>query len=83
MKKILVSGCVNCPYLTIWYDGGEDINYISRGICNHPSFPKSLQPPTIGCNVLLSYNPNTGEIDGIHPNRTPDWCPLSDDVKIE
>ncbi len=39
MKQILVSGCANCPYLTIYSDGADEgIDSIIHGECKHPSF---------------------------------------------
>lgn len=55
MKKILVSGCANCPYLTVWNDGDgekEPLDRICSGDCRHPSFHKELGFPHFNREVF-------------------------------
>jgi len=85
MKKILVSGCINCPFLQVWNDGqGNGIDSITSGQCNHPSFHKELLKPKMSPNVFISYIPNSdsdikNEWVDQGKIKTPDWCPLPND----
>lgn len=46
-KKLIVSGCANCPYLVVWNDGKENgWKSISSEECRHPSFNKLLPRST-------------------------------------
>ena len=76
MKKIIVSGCCNCPYLTLWNNGeGNGIDSITTGDCSHPSFNKQLFPPKFNCTVVLYYD-TEGKAKNTNADKTPEWCPL-------
>jgi hypothetical protein len=85
-KKIIVSGCANCPYLTVWNDGkGNSYDSICSGSCNHPSFNKELLTPHMCPTVFFQYSIETvgsderqGEVVETKPGVTPTWCPLPD-----
>jgi hypothetical protein len=87
-RKIIVSGCANCPYLTVWNDGeGNGINSISSGDCRHPSFNKECSPPRFPPTVFFQYTEenvdgerlNYSNVFGTKPAGIPDWCPLPND----
>lgn len=71
MKKILVSGCINCPYFKVWNDGEGKI---SHGECEHPSFYVKVHIPTIGIPRRIFYCVN--ETGRLEPGGIPNWCPL-------
>ena len=83
-KKIIVSGCANCPYLTVWNDGqGNGYDSICTGTCKHPSFNKELLTPQMRSTVFFQYSMEVvnsderhGEVVSTKPGNTPDWCPL-------
>lgn len=77
-KKIIVSGCANCPYLIIWNDGlGNGLDSITTGECRHPSFNKEL-PGTRMSPIFIGYDAD-GKADGTAiAYASPDWCPLDD-----
>ena len=79
-KKIIVSGCVNCPYLQIWNDGqGNGIDSIKSGQCKHPSFNKELPGVYMNSTVFISYDLE-GKADGkANSPDTTTWCPLPND----
>lgn len=79
-KKIIVSGCANCPYLIVWNDGKENgIDSVSSGECKHPSFNKLLPGVHMNPSVFISYD-TEGKADGTAKARsTPTWCPLPND----
>lgn len=69
MKKLLISGCANCPYLNVWNDGlGNGVESITSGTCNHPSWHKELPKPKIEAAVLLEQKE--------YKIGCPHWCPL-------
>lgn len=80
MKKILVSGCANCPYLIVWNDGENNgFESIVRGECRHPSFQikRDLPPATMDPVVFLDHlYPKGEERIFLNAGRTPGWCPL-------
>ena len=83
MKKILVSGCANCPYLIIWNNGDESKDPIDRicyGECTHSSFNKELNRPIISREVFLPnvkpFAGPTSELRRMSPSGIPEWCPL-------
>ena len=87
-KKIIVSGCSNCPYLTVWNDGeGNGVDSVTSGSCGHQSFNKELLTPKISATLLFQYDHEyiTGEraedskVYAVKPGTTPDWCPLPND----
>lgn len=69
MRKILVSGCANCPYLTVWDDGNEEKephDRICSGDCRHPSFHKELGFPHFNREVFCrtrKFRPATQRCD--------------------
>ena len=79
-KKIIVSGCANCPYLIVWNDGKANcIDSVSSGECKHPSFNKLLPGVHMHPSVFISYD-TEGKADGTANARsTPTWCPLPND----
>ena len=69
-RKIIVNGCSNCPYLTIWNDGsGKGFDSISTGSCDHPSFNKELDKPHFSKDVII------GEAS-VKATNFADFCPL-------
>lgn len=80
MKKILVSGCINCPYLTVYNNGQENgIDSISSGEYKHPSFHKELLNPIINSTVFIEYTVGEPALAISGKIKTPDWCPLPND----
>lgn len=77
MKKILVSGCVNCPYFKIWKDEGGTI---SSGECKHPSFYVQAGLPGTGIPKRLFYCIN--ETGRLEPGGSPSWCPLPNEIGV-
>lgn len=77
MKKILVSGCANCPYLKVYNNGDGKI---SSGECTHPSFYVKADLPIVGMmpREFLGFNENGSLV----PNNMPIWCPLPDEIQI-
>ena len=87
MKKILVSGCANCPYLRVFDDGaGNGYDSIVHGECTHPSFkirtelPGAMVTPT----EFLAYGSGAecNKITNVKPQGTPPWCPLPEEIQI-
>lgn len=76
MKKILVSGCANCPYFEIWKDEEDNI---SSGECKHPSFYVKADLPITGIPKRLFYCIN--ETGRLEPGNFPIWCPLPNDIE--
>ena len=85
MKKIIISGCCNCPYLTVWNDGtSKGKESIVQGSCNHPSFNKELLTPYFSSTIFFKYQTeNTAgervdfsDVYCLKPNGMPEWCPL-------
>lgn len=84
MKKILVSGCANCPYLNIWNNGeGNGVDSITGGDCSHPSFSNQLMRPRMTGNVFLHFDPRDDKVCGTKVGGTPDWCPLPHEIEPE
>lgn len=79
-KKIIVSGCVNCPYLIVWNDGMDNgIDSVTSGECRYLSFNKLLPGVRMNPSVFISYDAE-GKADGTANARsTPTWCPLPND----
>ena len=86
-KKIIVSGCANCPYLTVWNNGeGKGINGIVHGSCNHPSWNRELLSPVFDSEVFFQYEAENvdgervdfSDVSRLKPDQTPQWCPLPD-----
>lgn len=83
MKKILVSGCANCPYLKVWRnENGE----LSSGECNHPSYYVNTELPTVRMGVeffvVQCISPDGRNVSTANPQKHPHWCPLpNEDVK--
>ena len=78
MKKILVSGCANCPYFKVWKD---ETGKVSSGECEHPSFYVKADMPTTGMPLRVFYCIN--ETGRLSPDGSPYWCPLpNEEVKI-
>ena len=84
-RKIIVSGCSNCPYLTAWNNGeGNGIESIVSGSCGHPSFNNQLLNPHFPSTVFFQYkmedtDGNRVDFSDVHelkPNGLPKWCPL-------
>lgn len=70
MRKIKVSGCLNCPYRIGRHD--------SNPMCQHPSFNINGITPTIPtryCEDLL----NGVEHTMCREEYMPSWCPLEYD----
>lgn len=87
MKKILVSGCANCPYLIVWQDG-EDKGFesIKHGECRHPSFRihKDLPAAIMSRAAFLEfdYTKDNEPVSNVKACGTPRWCPLpNEDVE--
>lgn len=75
MRQIIISGCGNCPYLTIW-SGGEGEGEICTGTCSHPSFNKQLGQPRFASSTFYRER-NIGEdFKSLIPDEAPKWCPL-------
>lgn len=87
MKKILVSGCANCPYFIAWNDGeGNGFASISSGECCHPSFQirKDLPATIMSRSVFLEEDltKDDNPIIGVKANGIPCWCPLPEEIQI-
>ena len=86
MKKILVSGCANCPYLRV-YDNGSNqgFNSISHGECAHPSFVIKRDLPSAMVLTVEFLASGSGSdynnITNVNPQGHPDWCPLPDEFR--
>ena len=81
MKKILVSGCANCPYLIVRQDGEDKgIESINFGECRHPSFRihKDLPAAIMGRAAFLEfdYTKDNKPVSNVKADGTPHWCPL-------
>lgn len=81
MKKILVSGCANCPYLIVWQDGENNgFDSISSGECRHPSFQirRDLPATRMSRSVFLEddHTQDDKPIISTKAYGTPRWCPL-------
>lgn len=87
MKKILVSGCANCPYLRV-FDDGEDngIKSISHGECHHPSFKihKALPAAMMIRSVFLEFDHTKDDdpVSNVKAYGVPHWCPLPNEPVI-
>ena len=67
MKKIKVSGCLNCPYME------KTSNYGKESIieCKHHSFINCGGDfPVIKEEIIKNFS------DGNPGDKYPDWCPL-------
>lgn len=79
MRKIKVSGCLNCPYcmeqthLTI-----DNKETVLNKICHHPSFVAQRATPTIPLQYITDL---AGGIEySMCPKEyMPNWCPLEYD----
>ena len=83
MKKILVSGCANCPYLRVFNDGSDDgFNSIVRGECTHPSFKihRDLPVAMMSAGEFLIYK--NEDATTVNPQGHPCWCPLPEEIQI-
>lgn len=78
MKYIKVSGCGNCPYLTVWNDGnGNGVDSICAGTCGHPSFNNQLGHARMDSNVFFN-NRKEEDFKSLIADGAPEWCPLPD-----
>lgn len=77
MKKILVSGCANCPYLKIWKDENGNV---SSGECEHPSLWVKADLPPAGVPKRVFYIIN--ETGRLEPSGYPSWCPLPNETGV-
>lgn len=79
MRKIKVSGCLNCPYcmeqthLTI-----DNKEVVLKKICQHPSFGAHKVAPQIPLQYITDLD------SGIEHKKSfeeymPNWCPLEYD----
>lgn len=79
MRKIKVSGCLNCPYcmeqthLTI-----DNKETVLNNICHHPSFGAQRATPTIPLQYITDL---AGGIEYSMSSKEymPNWCPLEHD----
>ncbi len=79
-KKIIVSGCSNCPYLIVWNDGeGNGQESITKGECRHPSYHNELPNPLFDAPVFLHYAISGHKVTGVKATGRPESCPLPDD----
>ena len=87
-KKIIVSGCSNCPYLQVGRNGENDgLKSIVVGTCKHPSFNRELISPYFHSSIFFQYQSvdtdgNRVDYSDVHSLRasgTPNWCPLPSD----
>ena len=73
MKKIRVSGCLNCPYMERskhYIDENETEDWYS---CQHPSFiSRGSDFPEIHTDTINNIICGNGD------KSTPLWCPLED-----
>jgi len=84
MKKIIVAGCANCPYLQLWNDGtGKGIESLSTAQCKHPVWNRELLHPSFDSDWILIREVKlvdgkavNGDIQDINATYTPKWCPL-------
>lgn len=91
MRKIAVSGCANCPYLTVHYNNSRLDNQIVFGSCKHPSFNNHLPEMRIGPTKFIEYEATTIDDDYSgeeptgygSPDTTPKWCPLPFDNETD
>lgn len=67
MRKIVVSGCSNCPYIVFQ----KEKDNFTTGVCRHPSF----------CVSQDAILPSIELDECIPPGATPSWCPLPIDDK--
>ena len=87
MKKILVSGCANCPYLIVWKDGeGKGFESIRRGECRHPSFQfhRELPAAMMSRSEFLEFDhtKDNEPVSSVKAYGAPYWCPLPDEIKV-
>lgn len=81
MKAITVSGCSNCPYLTIYTNGSDRrVDSIINGKCTHPSFSAELPAPMVNSTVFLNnttfLNSDESVANYLITDGSPLWCPL-------
>lgn len=78
-KKIIVTGCFNCPFLTVWYnDNSQGLDGISSGSCKHPSISKQLEEIIIDADTFLYYDQQMAGARGARADFHP-ACPLAND----
>ena len=83
MKKILVSGCANCPFVKIRLDkNGRNLSCE----CTHPSFAAVARfyTLTMGADfiVIRGINNAGADVSTMRPNYYPDWCPLPNEIEV-
>ena len=81
MKKILVSGCANCPYFIVWNDGeGKGFESIKHGECRHPSFKihRDLPAAIMSRADFLEFDYKQADmpVSNVKAHGIPRWCPL-------
>lgn len=74
MRKIKVSGCLNCPY---WMADNPE-NPETNHYCNHPSFGRALKLPIIP-NRVFDDIVSGKEYTMCREEYMPNWCPLEYD----
>lgn len=88
MKKILVSGCANCPYFIVWDNGeGKGFESIKHGECRHPSFRihRDLPAAIMGKAAFLEFDVSKDDepVSNVKASGTPPWCPLPNEGYYE
>lgn len=79
MRKIKVSGCLNCPYcmeqthLTI-----DNKEVVLKNICQHPSFGAHKVTPQIPLQYITDLDSGI-EHKMCFEEYMPNWCPLEYD----
>lgn len=82
MRKIKVSGCLNCPYCIKQNDTTIDGKSITVAyICNHQSFQVLNGAPKIPLHFIQDLE-NGVEFKMCGEDYMPTWCPLEYDVMI-
>ena len=74
MRKIKVSGCLNCPYCQSYHPTEEEIKHC----CKHPSFRSSSKLPDIPNRVFDDIVSGV-EHTMYQEEYMPSWCPLEYD----
>lgn len=74
MRKIKVSGCLNCPYCQPYKHTETETKYY----CNHHSFGKAMKLPIIPDRVFEDIVSGV-EYTMCREEYVPNWCPLEYD----
>lgn len=79
MRKIKVSGCLNCPYcMEQTHPTIDNKETVLNKICHHPSFGAQRATPTIPLQYIIDLAGGI-EYSMCSKEYMPNWCPLEHD----